>query len=1130
MRHRPRRTSQALLAFMSFLRSCSMGGTLMQTWRGLLDPDGCLYVQKADVQRACAQVGWRGDVSILWSALDAPNGRAALEEFGFKEARALAMFRSWAMAAAGGLEEAWQRLLGVERGFQRRRRGSVVMAQAPSIDTLDRQAFVFAVGRIQAPGKAKVEDPDYLFSILDWEPNGKLQYKDLRFLEYWEPVKWLCEQPDAQVAASFKETVLSKYGNHPVKAWRLCLDMDGTGICRWVAFNQACDRIQWKGDAMAAWNALNLEGSDILSEREMDFLDDMELDMLAAYVSATEASEQLEAEKHQVEVDPTRRSSTVVTDLRRHSILSQAQGSDATALLLSTPESRMELMEIMGLNDEVSHLSASAAPTGDVTFGALPGPVTLGKIDYLTGEPLSRRLASMHRGKRKADVLRDELARYDVYAYDGGFRYRQQEVPEADEEDLPSDSSIYISGSWNGFAMEDSKSTRPGSGPTKSDLEGSSREAGHSIFTIVGCEWLRAVGCERQADPPEPADRLLQLGACLIVGAGVCAWAPAFQYKMFNNGFFMDDAMIARNPQVIHDDFSWYQLFRTDYWGLDMFAGTWTHKSFRPLAVLTFRWNFLWHGFESSGFHVTNLILHFVSSCLLAVFGALSGFSRWRATLLGGLFLVHPVHTESVLYIVGRADLICLSLIMISSLVHLKTSPPKSFVVAFFTVLISSILLIAAGLCKETGFCFFGLLVGWDFLWLTWQPYHGRLWFRMLLLLVLGILCCGLRLWYTGTTIERMDPYSNPVAAEKDPVVRFLSYALVHGIYGKLLVWPNFLCYDYSFDAIPLVRSLVDCRLLLPISCYLGFFSLISLSLRAAQQRRELPIVGMAVLILSFLPMSNVLFPVGTMVGERLLYIPSAGLLITVLGLVQHRGGTAMLLLAGLVLVILTAQRVPDWSSPEAITVADAMKQKRSTRVQYNLATHHMSNKRYDEALSVFELVMALDPTGGDCMPRYHAGQIHIYKGNTTAAEALLAKAVQGHFSPLLVNEEEVFHDYGLALWFAEKPQDAIVNFEKSLALNNTFTKGMNNLGCALGLGAVLGRLPQEMIFHGIQQLQEAVALSSDSVLYWRNLVALLQFAGQQEAATQAWQQLVALDPNSMADPPQDCSWEFAFR
>lgn len=33
----------------------------------------------------------------------------------------------------------------------------------------------------------------------------------------------------------------------------------------------------------------------------MDFLDDMELDMLAAYVSATEAAEANEAEKHKVD-------------------------------------------------------------------------------------------------------------------------------------------------------------------------------------------------------------------------------------------------------------------------------------------------------------------------------------------------------------------------------------------------------------------------------------------------------------------------------------------------------------------------------------------------------------------------------------------------------------------------------------------------------------------------------------------------------------------------------------------------------------------------------------------------------------------------------------------------------------
>lgn len=482
-----RNPMQALLAFMSFLRSCSMGGNLMQTWRSLLDPDGILYVQKSDVQRACAQVGWRGDVSVLWSALDASNGRAALEEFGFKEARALALFRSWAYAAAGGIQEIWQRLLSLERGFQRRRRS--LLPQQP-LDALDRQAFAFAIGRIQAPGKAQVEDPNYLFSILDWEPHGKLQYKDLRFLEFWEPVKWLSEQPDLNVAASFKETVLSKYGNHPVKAWRLCLDMDGTGICRWVAFNQACERIQWKGncakawlgldrqslgfitlhninaevaenlalfrrwcfatyggvaiafhaldadgsgslseeefvtviqnsslkgDALGAWNALNLEGSDILSEREMDFLDDMELDMLAAYVSATEAAEQLEAEKHKVELDPTRRASTVCTDLRRHSIISQPQGSDDPSLLLATPESRVELLHNLGLNRESEVGSQSL-----VSLMTLPSLVDSKSVKFDVETP-AKGSTSLSKAPKMEAVKATCVAKGKLYA--GGIPY-----------------------------------------------------------------------------------------------------------------------------------------------------------------------------------------------------------------------------------------------------------------------------------------------------------------------------------------------------------------------------------------------------------------------------------------------------------------------------------------------------------------------------------------------------------------------------------------------------------------------------------------------------------------------------------------------------------------------------------
>ena len=257
---------QALLAFMSFLRSSSLGGNLMQTWRTILDGDGNLFVQKSDVARACAQVGWRGDVAALWSALDAPNGRAALEEFGFKEARALALFRGWAMAH-GGIKEMWQRLLNLERAYLRKK-GTPKMP-----DSLDRHGFVHACNKLQSsqgtqPGQ--LFDANYLFSILDWEPNLKISYKDFRFLENWEPVAWLLEHAEEREARSFKKAVLGKYGNHPVKAWRLCLDLDSTGLCRWTAFNQAAERIQWRGNCAKAWLGLDKQSLGFITLRNID--------------------------------------------------------------------------------------------------------------------------------------------------------------------------------------------------------------------------------------------------------------------------------------------------------------------------------------------------------------------------------------------------------------------------------------------------------------------------------------------------------------------------------------------------------------------------------------------------------------------------------------------------------------------------------------------------------------------------------------------------------------------------------------------------------------------------------------------------------------------------------------------
>lgn len=81
-------------------------------------------------------------------------------------------------------------------------------------------------------------------------------------------------------------------------------------------------------------------------------------------------------------------------------------------------------------------------------------PITLGPIDYLTGEPVAAR--TEERRNYHADVLRDEFAPYDISraVYSGDYRFRLNPEKEVEPE-LPPDELICICGSWNGWRSEE---------------------------------------------------------------------------------------------------------------------------------------------------------------------------------------------------------------------------------------------------------------------------------------------------------------------------------------------------------------------------------------------------------------------------------------------------------------------------------------------------------------------------------------------------------------------------------------------------------------------------------------------------------------------------------------------------
>ena len=93
-------------------------------------------------------------------------------------------------------------------------------------------------------------------------------------------------------------------------------------------------------------------------------------------------------------------------------------------------------------------------------------------------------------------------------------------------------------------------------------------------------------------------------------------------------------------------------LTQPSWWGSHTKGHDW-----RPLTTLSFALNYALHGLHTVGYHAVNVALHAVVSLLvLWVFARLT--SWWAAVIAALLFAVHPVHTEAVASVVGRAELL----------------------------------------------------------------------------------------------------------------------------------------------------------------------------------------------------------------------------------------------------------------------------------------------------------------------------------------------------------------------------------------------------------------------------------------------------------------------------------------
>ena len=163
--------------------------------------------------------------------------------------------------------------------------------------------------------------------------------------------------------------------------------------------------------------------------------------------------------------------------------------------------------------------------------------------------------------------------------------------------------------------------------------------------------------------------------------------------------------------------------------------------------------------------------------------------------------------------------------------------------------------------------------------------------------------------------LSMLNPYrlDNEALALSSPH-RQLHWAYLVVVNIRLLLFPSPLLHDYRMNAIPLLCSLWDPRHLLTLIAMIGLFllcvSVLSRHIRtwnikhmtlctdnmrsgqhtdkgqslsghmmehATKAVKPVLITGILLLIIPFLPAANIFFPVGFVVAERILYLPSMG-------------------------------------------------------------------------------------------------------------------------------------------------------------------------------------------------------------------------------------------------------------
>lgn len=551
----------------------------------------------------------------------------------------------------------------------------------------------------------------------------------------------------------------------------------------------------------------------------------------------------------------------------------------------------------------------------------------------------------------------------------------------------------------------------------------------------------------------------------------------------------------------------------------------------RPLPNFLFALNFASSDLAVQSYHAVNLAIHLLvaltffgvvrrtlsSPTLRASFGPAAVPLAWFAALL---WLVHPLATEAVTYLVQRTESTMALFFLLTLYAFIRSTAAEA--PARWRIL--AVIACALGMaCKEVMVSapLVVLLYDRTFVSPTWREvWHRRRGLHLCLaatwlLLALLVISTGSRGGTAGFSTEvSVAAYA---ATQFFAVTRYLLLAL----------WPHALVFDYG------TRVITDVAVIFP--CAIFVLALVAATCVALRRWPALGFLG--VVFFAVLAPSSSVVPIATQtMAEHRMYLPLAVVvLLVVLAAFRWLGRGAYFVLGGTaaLLALLTVQRNSDYRSNESLWRDTVAKRPENPRAHCSLADALVVADQTDAAIPFYEEALRLKPDYAEA--RVNLGSALLVLGRATAAIPQLEAALRlqptyakthhnlanalarsgrapeafAHYAEAArLRPDDVTNlcDWGNALQRAGRTADALAHYESAIRLEPKFAMGHNNLANAL---AETGRLTD-----AIAHYETALRLEPNYAEGHNNFASALAQSARFPEAIQHYETALRLRPD----------------